>query len=165
MKKKILIVGGTGFLGYHLAKKCLSKKWEVSSISINRPKKIRYLKKFKPYSCDSSTWNNVGRYGWLYIYMGNGVMKQINRDCIRLNPNQKIKEKLKLMGINLKKLKSTEGWTGSNNEAMKTGAASWVSYSIDAEKNLGTKLFLACGNLDNIKIVCDAYIKLMELKK
>ena len=45
MKKKILIVGGTGFLGYHLAKKCLSKKWEVSSISINRPKKIRYLKK------------------------------------------------------------------------------------------------------------------------
>ena len=47
MKKKILIVGGTGFLGYHLARKCLSKKWEVTSISTNRPKKIRYLKKVK----------------------------------------------------------------------------------------------------------------------
>ena len=45
MKKKILIIGGTGFLGYHLAKKSLKKKWEVTSVSINKPKKIRFLKK------------------------------------------------------------------------------------------------------------------------
>ena len=47
MKKKILIIGGTGFLGYHLAKKCLLKKWDVTSISTNRPKKIRFLSKVK----------------------------------------------------------------------------------------------------------------------
>ena len=47
MKKKILIVGGTGFLGYHLAKKCLAKDWEVTSISTNNPKKIRFLSKVK----------------------------------------------------------------------------------------------------------------------
>ena len=47
MKKKILIVGGTGFLGYHLAKKCLSKNWLVTSISTHEPKKIRYLPKVK----------------------------------------------------------------------------------------------------------------------
>jgi len=40
----ILIVGGTGFIGYHLAKKCLAKGWQVTSISTKRPKKIRYLK-------------------------------------------------------------------------------------------------------------------------
>jgi|TARA_Y100000389_G_C17441632_1_gene508929 nucleoside-diphosphate-sugar epimerase len=45
--KKILIIGGTGFLGYHLAKKCLLKKWDVTSISTNRPKKIRFLPKVK----------------------------------------------------------------------------------------------------------------------
>jgi nucleoside-diphosphate-sugar epimerase len=38
-KKKILIVGGTGFIGYHLAKKSLKKGWQVTSISSNRPKK------------------------------------------------------------------------------------------------------------------------------
>ena len=37
--KKILIVGGTGFIGYHLAKKCLLKKWNVVSFSKNPPKK------------------------------------------------------------------------------------------------------------------------------
>ena len=47
MNKKILIIGGTGFLGYHLAKKCLLKKWKVTSISTNKPKKIRFLKKVK----------------------------------------------------------------------------------------------------------------------
>lgn len=45
--KKILIVGGTGFIGYHLAKKCLKKKWSVVSFSKNFPKKKRYLHKVK----------------------------------------------------------------------------------------------------------------------
>ena len=49
VKKKdtILIVGGTGFIGYHLAKKCLKKGWKVTSISLNPAKKIRYLTKVK----------------------------------------------------------------------------------------------------------------------
>ena len=46
-KKNILIVGGTGFIGYHLAKKSLKKGWDVTSISSSPPKKIRYLKKVK----------------------------------------------------------------------------------------------------------------------
>ena len=56
MKKnnKILIVGGTGFIGYHLAKKCLEKGWQVTSISSTSPKKIRYLKGVKYLICDIS---------------------------------------------------------------------------------------------------------------
>ena len=54
VKKKytILIVGGTGFIGYHLAKKCLKKGWKVTSISLNPAKKIRYLTKVKYIRCD-----------------------------------------------------------------------------------------------------------------
>ena len=44
-KNKILIIGGTGFLGYHLAKKCLKKNWKVTIFSLNKPKKKRYLGK------------------------------------------------------------------------------------------------------------------------
>ena len=44
MKNKIIIVGGTGFLGFHLAKYYLKNNWQVLSISRKNPKKIRYLK-------------------------------------------------------------------------------------------------------------------------
>ena len=51
-KKNILIVGGTGFIGYHLAKKCLKKGWRVTSISSKKPLTRRYLPKVKYIICD-----------------------------------------------------------------------------------------------------------------
>lgn len=51
-KNNILIVGGTGFIGYHLAKRALERSWKVTSISTKPPKKIRYLKKVKYLLCD-----------------------------------------------------------------------------------------------------------------
>lgn len=46
--KKILIIGGTGFIGYHVTKKALKKKWSVTSISLHKPVKkffdsVKYL--------------------------------------------------------------------------------------------------------------------------
>ncbi len=49
-KKKILIIGGTGFIGKHLAKNCKKKNWKVTSISSSLPKKskkidgVKYIK-------------------------------------------------------------------------------------------------------------------------
>ncbi len=53
-KKKILITGGTGFIGYHLAKKCILLNWSVTSLSTKRPKKKRRLKKVNYIICDLS---------------------------------------------------------------------------------------------------------------
>ena len=50
--KNILIIGGTGFIGYHLAKKSLNKGWKVTSISSNPPPKKRYLPRVKYILCD-----------------------------------------------------------------------------------------------------------------
>jgi len=47
LRKKILITGGTGFIGYHLAKKCLKLKWLVTSVSTNKPLKLRKLPSVK----------------------------------------------------------------------------------------------------------------------
>ena len=52
--KKILIVGGTGFIGYHLAKKCLRKGWDTHSLSSKKPTKKRFLKNVKYILCDIS---------------------------------------------------------------------------------------------------------------
>ena len=52
LKNNILIVGGTGFIGYHLAKQSLKKGWQVTSISSRVPRKKRYLPKVKYILCD-----------------------------------------------------------------------------------------------------------------
>jgi len=59
LKRNILIVGGTGFIGYHLAKASLKKRWGVTSISSKRPKKIRYISKVKYLICDITKFNQL----------------------------------------------------------------------------------------------------------
>ena len=53
-KNKILIAGGTGFIGYHLAKKCLSLNWSVDSISTKSPLRKRKLERVKYIKFDIS---------------------------------------------------------------------------------------------------------------
>jgi nucleoside-diphosphate-sugar epimerase len=43
--KKVLVVGGTGFIGFHLVKKCLSLQMIVTSISSKKPSKFQKLNK------------------------------------------------------------------------------------------------------------------------
>ena len=50
-------MGGTGFIGYHLAQKCLKKNFDVTSLSSSKPNKKRYLKKIKYIKCDISKKN------------------------------------------------------------------------------------------------------------
>jgi UDP-glucose 4-epimerase len=61
LSKKILITGGTGFIGYHLAKKCLQLKWKVTSISSKQPNKIRKLKKVNYIICDISNKKKLSK--------------------------------------------------------------------------------------------------------
>ena len=43
-KKKILVLGGTGFIGHHLLRKAIQLKWITTSISKKYPKKNRFIK-------------------------------------------------------------------------------------------------------------------------
>ena len=37
--KKLLVIGGTGFIGYHVIKEAKKRNWNVTSISLSKPKK------------------------------------------------------------------------------------------------------------------------------
>ena len=43
IKPHLLVIGGTGFIGYHLALTAKRKGWKVTIVSINKPKKHRYI--------------------------------------------------------------------------------------------------------------------------
>ena len=70
--KKILIVGGTGFLGYHAAKFFIKKNYKVISISRNRPKKNRKLDKVKYLYADISQKKKL--FNKLRTYLNIGIV-------------------------------------------------------------------------------------------
>ena len=41
LKKKILIIGGTGFIGYHLAQEATRRNWTVHSLSKKKAQKYK----------------------------------------------------------------------------------------------------------------------------
>ena len=44
-KPHLLVIGGTGFIGYHLISAAKKKGWKVTSVSIHKPQRFRYIKK------------------------------------------------------------------------------------------------------------------------
>lgn len=58
-KKKILIVGGTGFLGFHLCKFFIKKNWKVLSLSLRPPVVSRKLNKVKYFYGDISNIDKI----------------------------------------------------------------------------------------------------------
>jgi len=43
IRPHLLVIGGTGFIGYHLALTAKRKGWKVTSVSINKSKKHKYI--------------------------------------------------------------------------------------------------------------------------
>ena len=86
MSKNILIIGGTGFIGYHLAKSCLRLKWNVSSVSLNKPKKIRRLNGVKYLILDISNKKNlkkIDKITYDFVINLGGYVEHINKTQVK----------------------------------------------------------------------------------
>jgi nucleoside-diphosphate-sugar epimerase len=82
LKKKILIIGGTGFIGHHLAKKCLKLSWHVVSLSSKKPENFRRLKKIKYLYGDISYFKNLSvllNYNFHYVVNLGGYIDHHNK--------------------------------------------------------------------------------------
>ena len=82
-KKNILIVGGTGFIGYHLALKCLKLNWNVISLSSKKPESFKRLKKVKYLYGDISNFKNLSvllNYNFHYAVNLGGYIDHHNKD-------------------------------------------------------------------------------------
>jgi len=59
VSKKVLIIGGTGFIGFHLANFCKKKKYKVHIISRTKPKISRRIKNIIYIKADISNKKNL----------------------------------------------------------------------------------------------------------
>ena len=108
--KKLLIVGGTGFIGYHLSKEAQKRKYKVTSISLNRPKKIRYLKGVNYIIADISNYKIIKKklktnFNFVINAGGYGIHPEFGKEGDRLL-NSHFQGLINLLQIlNLKKIK------------------------------------------------------------
>lgn len=58
-KEKVLVTGGTGFIGYHILKELINKKFNLYSLSTKKPDKKRRLKNVKYIICDLRNKKNL----------------------------------------------------------------------------------------------------------
>ena len=94
MTKKVLIIGGTGFIGYHVAKKCINLSWKIISLSLNPPRTLRKLKKVKYMNFDTSKKNNfkyLKKFKFDYVINLGGYVEHKNEKKIKNGHYKSIK--------------------------------------------------------------------------
>jgi nucleoside-diphosphate-sugar epimerase len=82
MKKNILIIGGTGFFGYHLSKFFLKFNWDVFSLSKSAPNNLRKLKNIKYLYGDISKAKSIEYlkdFNFNYIINCGGYVDHVNK--------------------------------------------------------------------------------------
>ncbi len=94
MTKQVLIIGGTGFIGYHVAKKCINLSWKIISLSLNPPRTLRKLKKVKYINFDTSKKNNfkyLKKFKFDYVINLGGYVEHKNEKKVKNGHYKSIK--------------------------------------------------------------------------
>jgi len=130
---------------------------------------IKYIKYYKPYMCDSSSWLTGSRYASFNLYCGNGKFEKINKKQF-INKTDymngaglNIKNVITKYGFNYFDLQKTEGWIGGNSTIRNLCASSYIKLSNDIELNLKTKFFLAASNKSDVKKLYDNFKNLRRM--
>jgi hypothetical protein len=120
---------------------------------------IDYLKHYRPYMCDSSTWEAGARFAAVKLYMGAGRSVLVKKADFQKQPDPAVAARLKFFGINPHSLSSTAAWSGGASANRTLCAASGVALSLDVERNLGTKMFIALTTELALQLVTTQYLR------
>jgi hypothetical protein len=122
-----------------------------------------FVAHYKPYMCDSSSWEGGARFGSFSLYAGGGKYISLNRKDFTEKPSLDICKKLKDYDVDVYDLAKESNWHGGRSINRILNARSAVKASLDIEKKLGTKQFCACTTGLALNLLIEGYDK--EIKK
>jgi len=123
---------------------------------------LDFVKYYKPYMCDSSTWESGARYGNIPLYMGNGKLQMIGKSDFQGKPNQQVLDRIQQLGIDPYLMSKTQSWHGGNSVSRTLCARSGVALSVDVERKTSTKLFLASATTLAVELLKTSFEKLYQ---
>jgi hypothetical protein len=106
---------------------------------------LAFLKVFKPYMADSSSWEMGARFASCPLYLGGGApLVSIRKDTVHKQlKDEKIRAAIRALKLEPDDFLKPEMWKGGYSITRRTGARSMVRLSTEVGEKLGTKLFLA----------------------
>ena len=84
-------------------------------------------------------------------------MIRVKKEDFINKPSEEVINACLRMNVNPFEAKKAERWQGGRSFLFYIGAASWVKMSLDCEKNIKTKLFLAIGGQVDVELLTGAY--------
>lgn len=126
---------------------------------------IQFLKHYRPYMCDSSSWESGGRFGAIRLYMGGGKYIACKKSDFVTRPNDQVLRRLRDFGFAPSDLASMSNWHGGESINRKVSAASALALSLDIQKNLGTLMFNAIADTGRgVRFFVESFIRQTEGK-
>ena len=133
-----------------------------------------FMKHYKPEAVDSSSWMGGQRFGRLDVYRGFGEFIHLSKQDFMEQPSKLIRDYLKDSNFpdeQIDLLGKDQAWKGGakpyNGDSVR-GLSSFMSSTnhlkraFDVENNIGSKVYLACGNTHHIRALFQAQKQLQE---
>ncbi len=123
---------------------------------------LEYVKFYKPYMCDSSSWQSGPRYGAIRLYMGNGQFIALKKQDFMKQPKQAILDRIQVLGLDPYALRKVDAWHGGMSINYALAASCAVSLSLDVQRNLKTLYFNAVSADQNgkLNLIVEAFDRL-----
>lgn len=139
--------GNTGFVNGIMKK---IRKRRVHLLGFTR---ISFLKAYRPYMCDTSSWEYGARMGTFKLYdrAGRGIV--LHKKDFAKRPSERVLEVIAGYGVDPQVLSKEAAWHGGYSVNRTLNAASAVRLSLDVQRNLGTLMFSAATTEHAVKLL------------
>jgi len=119
-----------------------------------------YLKHYRPYMCDSSSWAGALIYGSMKLYDKAGRFITVKKQDFRTKPPDDVLRILREYEVDPAELAVMSNWKNSGKgdyPTEKVAFRSFVKYQRDITKNLKTKMFMAVASDWQARLAIEAY--------
>jgi hypothetical protein len=153
-----------------------SSQYKVHLLAFIKPDFINH---YKPYSVDSSSWSNTSRFGMISYY-DKGRINAVSKADFKDGPPKRFVEAVRRYGITdemISCLQFNDSWTSFEYRGEPLSApvkvkglaqfitiVTWIYYTIQAQNNVRTKIYMAIGQHLHLNIFNSAY-QFLKAKK
>lgn len=119
---------------------------------------LPFLKAYRPFMCDSSSWSAGVRYVTITIYAGRGKFVRMRKAEFRKKPPEAKLELIRRHGVDPRLLGQAFHWVNTGRGCGEGATAhrtisfrAWAMFQRDIEEALGIHMFLACSGDEDVR--------------